>query len=325
MTSGGGVSQDCANLAFGDGATCTAAGVQFTGQVHDSATGLDNLKARYYSPMLGRFMTPDPAGLAAVNPNDTQTWNQYAYVAGTPLEATDPLGLNGNCPNEELAHRSGAHADWNPPSWGCYSGRTPAPCGIDGWCLPAGTPGGGGQGPTDGGDPWALGPPGPGGPGDAAPTSACISALAAADRSTGGVARANAAWGVLWTAANAHNVDASLLAAIGVKETDFRNVHELNGGPGMGVFQLTNQQGVSPAQAFNLTFAANYAAGMLSSNMRYLSDAFPYLTSAQLLQATAASYNFGTGNISGNASTIDLGTTGGNYGATAVALTACFQ
>ena len=39
MTAGGAVSQDCSNLAFGDGATCTADGVQFTGQVHDSATG----------------------------------------------------------------------------------------------------------------------------------------------------------------------------------------------------------------------------------------------------------------------------------------------
>lgn len=39
----------------------------------------------------------------------------------------------------------------------------------------------------------------------------------------------------------------------------------------MGVFQLTNQQGVSPAQAFNVPFSANYAANILSSNMNYLS------------------------------------------------------
>ncbi len=93
MTSGGAVSQDCANLAFGDGATCTADGAQFTGQIHDSATGLDNFKARYYSPMLGRFLTPDPAGMAAVDPNDPQTWNRYAYLNNSPLSATDPSGL----------------------------------------------------------------------------------------------------------------------------------------------------------------------------------------------------------------------------------------
>ena len=78
-----------------------------------------------------------------------------------------------------------------------------------------------------------------------------------------------------------------------------------------------------PAQAFNLPFAANYAAGMLSSNMNYLSSAFSF-TPAQLLQATAASYNFGTNNISGNPNTIDVGTTGGNYGSTAVGMMTCF-
>jgi hypothetical protein len=117
------------------------------------------------------------------------------------------------------------------------------------------------------------------------------------------------------------------LAAIGVRETDFMNVQErLKGGglgPGMGVFQLTNQPGVSAAQAFNLPFAANYAAGMLSSNMNYLSSAFSF-TPAQLLQATAASYNFGTGNISGNPNTIDVGSAGGNYGSSVVKLMACF-
>ncbi len=44
-------------------------------------------------------MTPDPAGLAAVNPANPQTWNAYAYVANQPLTATDPLGLNWNYQN----------------------------------------------------------------------------------------------------------------------------------------------------------------------------------------------------------------------------------
>jgi hypothetical protein len=46
---------------------------------------------------------------------------------------------------------------------------------------------------------------------------------------------------------------------------------------------------------------------MLSSNMATLSAAFPNFNSGQLLQATAASYNFGTSNISGNPNTIDVG------------------
>lgn len=161
-----------------------------------------------------------------------------------------------------------------------------------------------------------------------ATNNACSSALASANRSAAGVARANAAWSTLQAAANANGIPAELLAAIGVRESNFMNVQEtLPGGgpgPGMGVFQLTNQPGVSSAQAFNLLFSANYAAGLLSSNMSYLSSAFSF-TPAQLLQATAASYNFGTGNISGNPNTIDVGTTGGNYGSTVVGMMACFS
>jgi hypothetical protein len=58
--------------------------------------------------------------------------------------------------------------------------------------------------------------------------------------------------------------------------------------------------------------------------MDTLAAAHPNLNPTQLLQATAASYNFGTGNISGNPNTIDVGTTGGNYGANVLLLMDCF-
>ncbi len=49
--------------------------------------------------MQGRWLSPDPSGLAAVDPNDPQTWNRYAYVGNRPLNTTDPRGLDyvGDC------------------------------------------------------------------------------------------------------------------------------------------------------------------------------------------------------------------------------------
>jgi RHS repeat-associated protein len=48
---------------------------------------------REYDPRQGRWISPDPAGLAAVDPTDPQSWNRYAYVENNPLSFTDPLGL----------------------------------------------------------------------------------------------------------------------------------------------------------------------------------------------------------------------------------------
>jgi RHS repeat-associated protein len=48
--------------------------------------------AREYG-IQGRWPSPDPAGLLAVNPGDPQSWNRYAYVDNNPLAATDPTGL----------------------------------------------------------------------------------------------------------------------------------------------------------------------------------------------------------------------------------------
>ncbi|MGH9481837.1 MAG: RHS repeat-associated core domain-containing protein [Terriglobales bacterium] len=69
-------------------------GLHFTGQHRDGETGLDAFPARHYAGNLGRFMSPDPAGLAAVDPNNPQTWNQYAYVINNPASYTDPTGMD---------------------------------------------------------------------------------------------------------------------------------------------------------------------------------------------------------------------------------------
>ena len=46
----------------------------------------------------GRWMRPDPAGVAAVDSSNPQTWNRYAYVTNNPVSFTDPTGLEEMAP-----------------------------------------------------------------------------------------------------------------------------------------------------------------------------------------------------------------------------------
>lgn len=65
----------------------------FTGDERDTETNLDHTQFRQYSSQLGRWMHPDPAGLAAVDPSNPQSWNRYSYVLNNPLSNIDPTGL----------------------------------------------------------------------------------------------------------------------------------------------------------------------------------------------------------------------------------------
>ena len=64
----------------------------FTGQRQDTVSGLYDFPEREYS-IQGRWTSPDPAGLAAVDPSNPQSWNRYAYVFNDPMNYVDPLGL----------------------------------------------------------------------------------------------------------------------------------------------------------------------------------------------------------------------------------------
>ena len=139
--------------------------------------------------------------------------------------------------------------------------------------------------------------------------------------------RAVAAEPLLEKASAGTNIDWTMLGAIAIRESGFSNKNEADGaGVGVGVFQITvsSSSGVTAGQAGSLTWSANYAANLLNNNMKTLANNFPNLTPDQLLQATAASYNFGTGNISGNPNTIDVGTAHNNYGSNILGLMTCF-
>jgi RHS repeat-associated protein len=99
----GSVQRTETNLAFGDGFSETASPfidfTGFAGGFWDSENNADHFGAREYVKTQGRWLTPDPAGLAAVNPWNPQTWNRYAYVGNSPVTYNDPLGLKSpECP-----------------------------------------------------------------------------------------------------------------------------------------------------------------------------------------------------------------------------------
>ena len=74
----------------GNGATSAEYG--WTNQIRES-NGVDHFWRRDYASQLARWLSPDPAGLAAVSLTNPQTWNEYSYVLNDPASATDAEGL----------------------------------------------------------------------------------------------------------------------------------------------------------------------------------------------------------------------------------------
>ena len=75
----------------------------FAGKPFDAATGLTYMGARYYDPMLGRFMGVDPVDFRQEN---IHSFNRYAYANNNPYRYVDPdgredtpayEGQNGSC------------------------------------------------------------------------------------------------------------------------------------------------------------------------------------------------------------------------------------
>lgn len=115
---GGGALTSIEYTPYGFDAAGSGTGYRsFTGAKQDidysHSGGQYDFLMRKYNPIQGRWWTPDPAGLAAVDPSDPQSWNRYAYVDGTPLEATDPLGLIDvdTNPDDPCAYLSRAEGD----------------------------------------------------------------------------------------------------------------------------------------------------------------------------------------------------------------------
>lgn len=126
----------------------------FAGNNGDITTNLYDAQFREYG-IQGRWPSPDPAGTAAANPANPQSWNRYAYVLNSPTSYTDTLGL-GVCgyqlhgwPEEGLY--------WFEPIF-CFGRNSPQP-------QTSNTEGGGGGGGSSSG------------PGSPAPQSPTCTAL----------------------------------------------------------------------------------------------------------------------------------------------------
>jgi RHS repeat-associated protein len=100
-TASSGIYSSQAYAPFGDqystagasGPTSSAADPNFTGQNSDTVSSLYDFTFRENSMSQGRWISPDPAGLAAVDPTNPQSWNRYAYAANEPCDTIDLLGL----------------------------------------------------------------------------------------------------------------------------------------------------------------------------------------------------------------------------------------
>ncbi len=320
----------------------TSPGDDFATYWKDSSTGFQYAMNRYYSTGYGRFLTVDPfrGSAKAAMPG---SWNRYTYSANDPVNLSDPtgrmtgMGPGGGDGGDPIAGGGDDPLDPCEASTFMYSLFQDDPIfGANGFgqdvnSMPA----------CGGAVPFVFGVPGSGGwhGGNLTWSSlskTCQQALETAHPGrvnsadiaswVGGVNRALADEGVFAAAVAGTNVDWAMLAAIAIRETNVMNVSENDGaGVGVGVFQITvsASSGVTAAQAGNLDWSADWAANYLSTNMSTLTAKFPNFSNAQLLQATAASYNFGIGNISGNPATIDVGTAGNNYGSNVLNLMDC--
>ncbi|WP_232417770.1 RHS repeat-associated core domain-containing protein [Methyloversatilis thermotolerans] len=84
----GGTTQSLRYSAFGQSQSGTGASpnrLKYSGR-EDDGTGLYYYRARYYDPVIGRFISEDPLGFAAGDVNF------YAYVGNNPVNANDPSG-----------------------------------------------------------------------------------------------------------------------------------------------------------------------------------------------------------------------------------------
>lgn len=73
----------------------------FTGHIQDTDTGLTYMEARYYDPVIGRFLSDDPVGFAK---GGVAQFNRYTYGNNDPINMFDPNGQDAFLVSRSLGH-----------------------------------------------------------------------------------------------------------------------------------------------------------------------------------------------------------------------------
>ncbi|MBK6780978.1 MAG: RHS repeat-associated core domain-containing protein [Gemmatimonadetes bacterium] len=96
--------KEFAEAPWGDAVADTGIVVRyhFAGREYDGESGLYYMRARYYDPALGRWISEDPIGIAG-------GLNVYAYAGNDPVNLTDPSGLEPRCTD---VHLEGYDENW---------------------------------------------------------------------------------------------------------------------------------------------------------------------------------------------------------------------
>ena len=96
----------------------------YTGHEHLDEYGLINMNGRMYSPLVGRFLSPD---ILVQHPGNTQSYNRYSYCLNNPLKYTDPSGYYDDSKTDRYLSRWHQHLDggayFSTPSNGFNYGR----------------------------------------------------------------------------------------------------------------------------------------------------------------------------------------------------------
>jgi RHS repeat-associated protein len=95
----------------------TQDGPGFAGHYDDADTGFTYMQARFYDPVVGRFVTPDPIKVIG---NGGYGFNAYAYVYNNPIGHSDP---DGRLADNGISGDRQSHQTCTVSGWMCIDQR----------------------------------------------------------------------------------------------------------------------------------------------------------------------------------------------------------